>query len=469
MKDTLETGWTADLVWIGAKFESGVALLTDASGRVTGFSRNPNDLASATRFPNRAILPGLVNVHSHSFQRAIRARTEHRTSATTDTFWTWREAMYRAANLLSPEDVYHVARMAFLEMLLSGITTVGEFHYLHNEPDGTRYQDPNLLPMQVIRAAENVGLRIALLRAAYARAGWKKPENRGQARFITPNAETFISDTEALRSAVSKLSAAGGAWIGVAPHSIRSLPLEYLLRAAEYARAEDLPLHMHAAEQPEEVEQCLEEHGLRPIELLDKHGVLDERFTAIHAIHVNGDEIASLGRGKVHVCACPTSERNLGDGVVPADRLMNSGPRICFGSDSNIQINLFEDARELEYHLRMQKLQRAVLATESEETRLAERLFQSATLRGAEALGVPVGEFEPGKAADFFAVDLDDPSIAGSEPKSLLSNLVFSLERTAIRDVFVGGRQIVEEGRHPRQVEIVNEFKNVQRRLWGQL
>ncbi len=469
MSDTPETAWTADLVWTGGRFDSGVALLADASGRVTRLSRDPNDLATATRFPNRAMVPGLVNVHSHSFQRAIRGRTENRTSASTDTFWTWRQAMYQAANLLSPEDVYHVARTTFLEMLMSGITTVGEFHYLHNEPGGARYEDPNLLAMQVIRAAEEVGLRIALLRTAYARAGWKKPVNPAQARFTTADPETFITDTERLRSSVSKLSGAGRVWVCVAPHSIRALPLQYLLRVAEYSRAQDLALHMHVAEQPAEVEQCLEEHGVRPVELLDKHRLLDERFTAIHAIHVDEGEITRLGRGKARVCACPTSERNLGDGAVPADRLMNSGVHMCFGSDSNVQIDLFEDARELEYHLRTQKLQRAVLAPESKESGLAERLFQSATAGGAEALGAPVGELEPGKAADFFTVDLDDPSIAGAEPNSLLSNLVFSAERTAIREVFVGGRQIIVEGHHPRQAEIVNDFKNVQRRIWGKL
>jgi formimidoylglutamate deiminase len=462
-----ETGWTADLLFVGGKFEADVAIFADASGQITRLSRDPNDLAKATRLRNRAILPGLVNVHSHSFQRAIRGRTEHRTAATRDTFWTWREAMYHAANRLSPEDIYHVARMAFLEMLISGITSVGEFHYLHNAPDGSRYEDPNLLAMQVVRAADEVGLRIALLRTAYARAGWNKPANPGQARFITPDVETFLSDTEVLRKRVSGLSRSGMAWVCVAPHSVRAVPLDYLLKVVAYARAENLPVHMHVAEQPGEIEQCLEEHGFRPIELLDRHGVLDERFTGIHAIHINESEVACLGPARAHVCACPTSERNLGDGPVPADRLMEGGTRICFGSDSNIQIDLLEDARELEYHLRIQKLERAVLAPESGNTALAERLFESATAEGADALGAPGGSLEPGRAADFFTVDLDDLSIAGGGSKSLLTNLVFSAERSAVRDVFIGGRQVIAEGRHALQTEVVNQFKEVQHRLWG--
>jgi formimidoylglutamate deiminase len=467
MTANAEKGWTADFVWTGEKFETEVALFASAGGQITRISRNSDDLADAIQLRNRAILPGLVNVHSHAFQRAIRGRTEHRTAASRDTFWTWRDAMYRAANLLSPEDLYHVARVAFLEMLMCGITTVGEFHYLHNGPDGSRYGDPNLLAMQVIRAAEEVGLRIALVRTAYARAGRNKARNPGQARFITPDVETFLAETDVLRQRVSRFSKPGMAWVCMAPHSIRALPLDYLLTVAAYARAENLPVHMHVAEQPDEIDQCLEEHGCGPVELLDRHGVLGERFTAVHAIHINESEIAFLGRAKARVCACPTSERNLGDGTVPADQLLKAGARICFGSDSNIQINLLEDARELEYHLRMQKLERAVLAPESGETALAERLIKSATAEGADALGASGGRLEPGWAADFFTVDLDDLSIAGGEPQSLMTNLVFSAERSTIKEVFVGGRQVIVNGRHELQTDIVNRFKEVQRRLWG--
>src|SRR5882672_529655 len=252
------TAWLADFVYTGGSFDSGLAMLVDETGRIAGFSRDPADLSSAVRLSNRAILPGLVNVHSHSFQRAIRGRTEHRTTAERDTFWTWRVSMYHAANLLSPEAIFHVARMAFLEMMLSGITTVGEFHYVHHAAGGDPYPDRNLLALQILRAAEEVGLRIALLRTAYARAGWQKAANPGQARFITPYARDFIADTEALRKTI-----AGRAWIGVAPHSIRAVPLDYLHEVAEYARANELPLHMHVAEQPAEVEDSIGEYGLR--------------------------------------------------------------------------------------------------------------------------------------------------------------------------------------------------------------
>jgi formimidoylglutamate deiminase len=466
MNDERETGWLADLIYLKGRFESGYAMFVDEAGRITRFSNAPNDLATSRKLPNRAIVPGLVNCHSHSFQRVIRGRTEHRTAANRDTFWTWREAMYHAANLLSPEDIYRVARMAFLEMLMSGITTVGEFHYLHHAPDGSRYDDPNLLAMQVIRAANEVGIRIALLRTAYARAGWRKSVHPGQARFITDRLETFLEDTEALLVAIPRYSKPGFVWVGIAPHSIRAMPIDYLTKITDYAHENGLPVHMHVAEQPAEIDECIAEHKVPPIELLKQRNVLDSSFTAIHAIHITEDEIRYLAHAKAHVCACPTSERNLGDGAVPADRLAQAGVNICFGSDSNVQIDLLEDARLLEYHLRMNKLERAVLARGSGEDQLAQFLLSGATEVGAAALKAPGGSLEVGRPADFFTVNLSDVSIAGAGRESLLNNIVFSLERTAVRDVFVNGEPLIQDGQHALQDAVLSDFEAVQRRLW---
>ena len=352
-------GWLPDYIWREGAFESGVAMFADSSGRITHFSSATADLAQAERLQGRAILPGLINAHSHAFQRVIRGRTEQRSGANRDTFWTWREAMYRAANLLSPEAIYHAARMAFLDMLLSGITTAGEFHYLHHDPAGQPYGDRNLLALQILRAAEDTGLRIALLRAAYVRGG--------QPRFLTPRIEDFIADTEALSGHCKP----GRSWVGIAPHSIRAVPLDYLLELVRYARAKALPVHMHVAEQPAEVETCIAEYGMPPVALLHQHDILDDRFTAIHAIHVTEQEIDQLGAARSMVCACPTTERNLGDGTCPADRLTRAGVRIALGSDSNVQIDLLEDARELEYHLRLERLERVVLDPEAARRALA--------------------------------------------------------------------------------------------------
>jgi formimidoylglutamate deiminase len=462
-----EAGWLPDFVYAGDAFETGLAMFAGPSGRITRLSRDSADLARAERLSNRVILPGMVNVHSHAFQRVIRGRTEHRTAAQRDTFWTWRESMYHAANQLTPESMYHAARMAFLEMALSGITTVGEFHYVHHDSGGRPYPDRNLLALQVLRAAEEVGLRIALLRTAYVRAGWQKRADPGQARFITPCPQDFIADTEALRTAIARGCRPGRVWVGIAPHSVRAVPLDYLIELANFARANQLPLHMHVAEQPAEVEACLAEYGRRPVQLLHEQGILDSRFTAIHAIHITDDEVGYLARARAIVCACPTTERNLGDGTSPADKLLGAGIGICFGSDSNVQIDLLEDARALEYHLRMSQLERAVLGPDASQDGLAKRLFDCATETGSRSLGAPGGKLDIGRAADFFTVDLSDPSIAGAGASSLLNHIVFSGERSAIQDVAIGGEWVIRDRRHRLQDEIVRNFQAAQKILWG--
>ncbi len=456
---TSERVWLPDLLYTGERFESGLAMIADDSGRIVRFSREPDDLERATRLPNRAVLPGLVNVHSHTFQRLIRGRTEYRTSANRDTFWTWRQSMYRAANSVTPEMIYRAARMAFLEMALSGITTVGEFHYVHHGPHGVPYENRNLLAMLILRAADEIGIRIALIRTAYVRAGWKRDPDPGQIRFITPNVDDFLKDTDELQR--SKL---GKATIAVAPHSVRAAPLDYLKHVVNYARVNHLPIHMHVSEQPGEVEASIGEYGLRPVELLHDNGVLNANFTAIHAIHITPEEAGFLGSARASICACPTSERNLGDGAVPADQLYAAGASLCLGSDSNIQIDILEDARELEYHLRMNKLERVVLASDDS---LGRKLFRSATASGAASLQTPGGALEVGQPADFFTVDLNDPSIAGANAESLLNHIVFSLERTAIRDVYVDGAPVISDGRHALEEEIVAEFTAAQRDLWN--
>jgi formimidoylglutamate deiminase len=461
-----KTAWLPDLIYTGGRFESGVALVCDAGGRVVRLARG---VEGATRLRNRALLPGLVNAHSHAFQRVIRGRTERRT-AEQDSFWTWREMMYSAAARLSPEDVYDASRMAFLEMTLGGVTSVGEFHYLHRAPDGSPYDDANLMAKAVVRAARDVGLRVALLRVAYARSGHKVAPNERQKRFIEAGAEEYLRNVEALRGELARAEEPSAAWAGCAPHSVRAVPLTYLREVARYAQgAGPLPLHMHVAEQPAEVAACLEEHGRTPVELLDAEGLLGENFTGVHAIHVTAAEAHALGRARAGVCACPTTERNLGDGVVPADLLFAEGVSVSLGTDSHAQIDLLEDARGLEYHLRLQRLERAVLAPSADESAsaLAGRLFECATLAGARSIGSPGGGLEAGRAADFFTVDLQDSSIAGAGADDLLSCVVFGLARTAVREVFVGGRQLVAEGRHAAAHEITQKFAALQRRLWS--
>jgi len=450
-----------DAVLVGGAIRANVAVGVDADGRIASVGEAPQG-ASVRRLARRLLLPGFVNGHSHAFQRAIRGRSEYRQRGrTSDDFWTWREQMYAAALRLSPDDVESVARMAFLEMALAGITTVGEFHYLHHPAEGGRYDDPDELALRVVAAAAAVGIRPVLLRVGYARAGFDRPADPRQVRFIDRDPEETIAAVERLR--------ARGLPVGVAPHSVRALPVEAIRALGAHARTHDLPLHMHLSEQPREIEECVAEHGMRPAELLAREGLLDRRFTGIHGVHLTDGEIALLGDAGATICACPTTERNLGDGIVPARALLQAGAAIAFGTDSQIEIAPLQDARALEYHLRLQRLERAVLgdpAGDEGPDRIAARLLSCATTAGARALGVESGRIAPGQLADLVAIDLDDPSIAGAAPDTLVANVVFSCERTAIREVWVGGRQVIDGGRHADQERIVAAFRRTMERLW---
>ena len=472
IKDDEQIAFLPDLLYTGGRFERGLALVRNQGGRITRLARE-TEIAGGNivRLRGRAILPGLVNAHSHAFQRVIRGRTEYRTgSGGSDTFWTWREMMYSAATRLTPEDIYDSSRMAFLEMALAGNTAVGEFHYIHRTPEGAVYDDPNLMAKEVVRAARDVGLRIALLRVAYARSGYRVEPNQRQARFIEAEPETYLRHVEDLRSDLARMEdGQEAAWVGLAPHSVRAVPLGYLREVIRYGADHQMPTHMHVAEQPAEIAACIEEHRRTPVQLLSDEALLSERFTGVHAVHITPEEVRLLAHTRARVCACPTTERNLGDGIVPADALLEAGVRLSLGTDSHTQIDLLEDARELEYHLRLQKLERAVLSADTDETSssLAARLFDCATLCGAESTGTQAGALESGRPADFFTVDLNDSSIAGASHDELLACVLFSLARTSVRDVCVGGKLIIEDGRHKAEADIIERFIALQRKLWN--
>jgi len=372
--------------------------------------------------------------------------------------------MYHAAAQLSPQDVYDVARMTFLEMALAGITTVGEFHYLHNAPDGRPYDDPNLLSKMVIAAAQSVGVRIVLLRTAYLRSGYRVATDPGQIRFFE-STKNFLANAEALLNAYSNNSR-GEVRVGIAPHSVRAVPLEDLRELAAWSNEKKLPVHMHISEQVAENEACLSEHGVTPVGLLAREGLLTPNLTAVHAIHITDEEIRMMADAGAAICSCPTTERNLGDGIVAADEVMQAGIPIAFGSDSQAQINPLEDARELDYHLRLSHQERAVL-DQIHDQPLAPRLLNCATIHGARSLGFAGGELVDGAPADFFTVDLDHPSIVGNSPEDLLSILVFGLGPAAIRDVAVNGKLIVRDGKHELEEEIIGQYKEVYRKVWG--
>ena len=458
----MATFYHPELLYAAGRFQSGVGLLVGEDGRISKIEAKPQTPdCIVVNLPGKALLPAFVNAHSHSFQRLIRGKAESRTVAGRN-FWSWRKTMYHAAACLDPEDIYDVARMAFLEMALAGTSTVGEFHYVHRTPSGRAYDDPNILAKKVIEAARSVGIRIVLLRTPYQRSGYEVVTNTGQSRFFESTAE-FLSNMASLSHNFPVGSDL--VHLGVAPHSIRAVPLDELAAIVGWSRHRNFPIHMHVAEQREEVASCEREYGASPIALLAREKLLGPDFTAVHAIHVSLEEMDQFAASGGTICSCPTTERNLGDGVVAADELAMRGIRFALGSDSQAQIDPLEDARALDYHLRLTHEQRVILDQIGNQA-LAGRLFECATLNGAKSLGIPGGELEASGPADFFTVDLSDSCIAGNSPDDLLPLIVFSLNRTAICDVAVNGRLVIRDHAHRDQQEIISRYVEVYRKVW---
>ena len=448
-----------NLLYANHAVHPGMGLLVDENGRVAGLASRETvpPEAEVILLRGKALLPGLANAHSHTFQRLFRGRAEGR-SVGGDSFWTWREQMYRAALFLTPDELYAVARAAFLEMICAGITVVGEFHYLHRDPEGRPYDDPNLLGKLVVEAAQSVGLRICLLRTAYFRAGFERQPHPGQRRFYE-SPEEYLRNLQQLAGAYSHVP---DVTVGAAPHSIRAVPIPEMMQIAEFAYGR-MPLHMHISEQIAENEACVAEYGMTPVHLLADKDILSPKATLVHAIHLSEAEFAAVSAAGAAICSCPTTERNLGDGIFPADTAFRLGIPVALGTDSQAQIDILEDARQLEYHLRLRERLRGILDTPEQPA--AARLFRSATASGYAALGLDGGSLAPGQFADFFTVHLDDLSILGVDAASLAEQAVFALSKSAIRDVAVGGKLILHDGRHVLEEETRAGYLAAQRRL----
>ena len=391
------------------------------------------------------LLPGNVNAHSHAFQRAIRGWTQWKPYGEDADFWSWREAMYRAVLEITPEELYDISLFCFIEMACAGYTTVGEFHYVQRAPDGSAYADSTELAQQVIRAANDAGLRIALLNVCYARGDVGMLLRTEQRRFNTPVLDAFIADLEALRGRANDTVS-----VGVAPHSVRAVPREWLRPIGEYAAAHDLPVHMHVSEQPAEVQSSVAAYGLRPGQLVAAEGLLSDRFVGVHGTHLTIDEIRQFGEAQAFVCACPTTERDLGDGILAARELLDAGGRICIGSDSQTVIDPWEEIRSIEYHTRLERLRRVVLAeARGDRLEITAPLLAMGATNGADALGVKAGAVTPGHLADLVAIDLDHIALAGWTPDTLAALIALSGSASMVSDVWVHAKRIVEQGRHP--------------------
>lgn len=387
------------------------------------------------RLNGLALLPGFVNAHSHVFQRSLRGHT-HRPLATRDSFWTWRDAMYAAAEQLNPDNLYESALRTYREMLMAGYTSVGEFHYVHHQPGGQAYANPNAMAEAIAQAGRDAGIRVVLLMTAYAQAGFGLPPEEGQRRFCDAGVDVYLARVEALRLK--------GALVGVAPHSVRAVPEDWLREIAAYSRGYKLPLHVHADEQRGEIEQCVAAYGCRPVELLERCGALGARTTVIHATHADEGEIALLARYGCTVCVCPTTEGDLGDGIAPYEALLKAKAPLCIGSDSNTRLDPLEELRWAEYTARMRYERRRVLVGD-ESGSPGRLLLEYGTRCGAKALGVESGTLEPGMFADFVAVDVHHPSLAGWSAPDFLDTLFFGASAEVITQTWVGGKRVWQQ------------------------
>jgi formiminoglutamate deiminase len=415
-----------ELAWLGGeRAEPGVLLEIDGDRIVAVTSGAPPGDAERQA---GLTLPGLANAHSHAFQRALRGRTHSGAGS----FWTWREQMYALATRLDPDSYLELARATFAEMALAGITLAGEFHYLHHAPDGTAYDDPNAMGEAVIAAAAAAGVRLSLLDACYVRDGIE--------RFRDVDAGAWAERVDALRDGPALR-------IGAAIHSVRAVDAESARTVAEWAVAR--PLHAHLSEQPAENEACLAEHGATPTAVLAGAGAVSERFTAVHATHLSDEDVALLGRA--WVCLCPTTERDLGDGIGPARRLRDAGARLALGSDSQAVIDLFEEARAVELDER--------LASGARGLHRPVDLLRAATANGYASLGWPDGgRLEPGALADLVVASLDGVHLAGTPPEHAVEAAVFAAVAGDVRNVMVGGRWVVRDGVH-MALDVASELR----------
>ncbi|MEU0892817.1 formimidoylglutamate deiminase [Streptomyces massasporeus] len=413
----------------GSPIEPGVALdVTD--GRITAVRTGTPAPPPGAEVLRGLTLPGLANAHSHAFHRALRGTVQ----VGSGTFWTWREVMYATAGRLTPDSYHALARAVYAEMALAGITAVGEFHYVHHAPGGTPYADPNAMGEALIAAAAEAGIRITLLDTAYLSSGFGQPPTAHQLRFSD-------GDAEAWGARCSLLKERDHARIGAAIHSVRAVPADQLETVARWAGERRAPLHVHLSEQTAENEACREVHGCTPTQLLALHGVLGPRTTGVHNTHLTAEDVSLIGGSGTGTCMCPTTERDLADGIGPAVALQNEGSPLCLGSDSHAVIDLLEEARAMELNER--------LRTRTRGHWTAAALLRAASADGHAALGwEDAGALETGALADFTTIALDSVRTAGPLPRLGAETAVFAASAADVSHTVVGGRHVVRDGVH---------------------
>jgi formimidoylglutamate deiminase len=444
----LPEGWARD-----------VALEWDASGRLLRVQPN------VARAPGQAsvagpVIPGMPNLHSHAFQRAFAGLGEYRAEQQ-DSFWSWRTLMYRFAARLGPEHLEAIATWLFAEMLEAGYTSVCEFHYLHHDPKGRAYADPAEMSMRLACAARRAGIGLTLLPVLYQTAGFDgRPPRDDQRR--------FINSTDSLLEIASRLRAQG-VRVGIAPHSLRAVGRRALLEVVGGMHAIDAtaPIHLHIAEQQQEVDECVGHRGARPVEWLLANAPVDARWCLVHATHLDDAEWQGIAKSGAVAGLCPTTEANLGDGIFRAAEYMAGHGTWGIGSDSHSSVGAGEELRSLEYSQRLSRLRRNVLAS-VEHPQIADHLWLAAVAGGARASGRPIDGFAVGQQADIVAIS--ERTLDGLTPSRTLASHVFASHgRNAVRDVWVGGRQHIREGAHASERAAVDNFVAARRELMNEV
>jgi formimidoylglutamate deiminase len=423
-------------------------VLIDVGGDGTILSVSPHSTESAERLAG-LVVPGMPNLHSHAFQRAMAGLVE-RAGLGGDDFWQWRDLMYRFLAILTPDDVQAIAAQLYVECLLQGYTSVAEFHYLHNAPDGSCYADPAELSHCIVVAAQDAGIGLTLLPVLYCRSQFGgAPPTDGQRRFVlTPDSYADLCASVARNTA-----------IGIAPHSLRAVNPDELHQAIALAGQYAAPIHIHVAEQEKEVADCIAWSGTRPVAWLLDHAAVGARWCLVHATHVDAAEQQRLAGCGAVVGLCQTTEANLGDGIFPLRHFLAEGGRFGIGSDANLCTSPVEELRWLDYIGRLETRSRSPV----------DNLYSRAISGGAQALGRSVGSIAPGKSADFVVLDADHPTLAGRTGDSLLDAWIFSGSSTPVRDVMVAGKWVVRDGHHHAQQTIASAFARTMHRLASQL
>lgn len=419
----------ADRTWVNGSFVSGARVAIDRDGRISAVGTLEDE--PTLRLRGKALLPGMVNAHSHAFQRGLRGRGEMFPKGA-GSFWTWREAMYELVDRMDQPRMYRLSRQAFEEMLRAGVTTVGEFHYLHHDAGEEGFAFDEV----VLRAAADAGIRIALLNTYYRTGGINRELAGGQRRFRCRSTDEYWQQMDRLSGVIDPQTQS----LGVVAHSIRAVPMDDFVALHKEADRRGMVFHAHVEEQQAEISACIDAYHKPPMALLTEALDISPRFTAVHCTHTAAADLDTFVEAGGNVCLCPLTEANLGDGLANVPRMLNNGGHVCLGTDSNARICFTEEMRWMEYGQRLVTQSRGVCRDELGRT--AQRLWTSATVSGARSLGLRTGTIEPGSWADFTAIDLESPALSGWDDQSLLAAFVLGSGNEAIDRVCVGGRWI---------------------------